>query len=140
MSLSVTFKQATDEMSTMVKDAWDPTGHEMFWESVREQRETDDTPWASTVIRHAGGRQLTFGPVGTRQFERIGVIIVSVYAQVGKGLSDPYALAKILADAFEGQSSPSGVWFRNVRINEIGRDGQFMQVNMLADFTYTEVK
>ncbi len=138
MSLSITFKQATDEMLTMVKAAWDPTGHEMFYESVREQRETDDTPWASTVIRHASGRQLTFGKPA--QFERIGTIIVSVYAQVGKGLSDPYALAKILADAFEGQSSPSGVWFRNVRINEIGRDGQFTQVNMLTDFTYTEVK
>ncbi len=138
MSLSLTFKQATDEMLVMVKDAWDPTGHEMFWESVREQRETDDTPWASTMIRHATGRQITIGKPAL--YERIGTIIIMVYAQVGKGLSDPYVLAKILADAFEGKTSPSGVWFRNVRINEIGRDGQFTQVSLLVDFTYTEVK
>ena len=137
MSLSITYKQATDEIKTMVKDVWDPTGHEMFWESVREQRETDNTPWASTMLRHAGGSQITFGKPA--QFERNGLLTVGVRAQVGKGLSDPYALAKILADAFEGQSSPSGVWFRNVRIAENGRDGMFTRVNMLADFTYTEV-
>lgn len=137
---NLSYKEATDEMLVMVNDAWIPTGHDMYWESVRDERDPAETPWASTVIRHAVGRQVTFGGKGFRMFERVGTIHMNCFAPIGKGLSESYALAKILADAFEGISSPGGVWFRNVRINEIGREGQYMQVNTLADFTYNEVK
>ncbi len=140
MSSDLTFKEATDEMLVMVKAAWDPTGHDMFWESVRDDRNTTEVPWASTNIRHALSSQATLGGVGNRIFERNGVIIIMVFTPIGLGLSSSYTLAKILADAFEGQSSPGGVWFQNVRINEIGREGQFFQSNMLVDFTYNEVK
>lgn len=137
---TLTYKQATDDMYTMIKTAWDTTGHEMFYESVRDQREDDNTAWASSVIRHALGFQATLGGPSYRTFERQGVVIVSIYAPVGKGLQDSYALAKVIADAFEGKASPNGVWFKNITIQEIGRDGQFFQVNVLTEFSYTETK
>lgn len=140
MSSNLTQAEAAGEMQAMVWAVWEPTGNEMHWESVRDERSADESPWASTFIRHGPSRQVTFGPVGSRIFEREGTVMMNTFAPIGKGLSESYAMAKILADAFEGKSSPGGVWFKNVRINEIGREGQFMQFSALADFTYNEVK
>ena len=138
--MNLTFAQANDDILALLKAAWDPTGHEMFYDDIREQRETDQTPWAQVVVRHAAGQQDTLGGVGNRSFLRLGVVIVTINTPSGSGLSTAYALAKVVADAYEGVSSPNGVWFRNVRINELGRDGAFYRTNVLIDFEYSEMK
>lgn len=138
--MNLTFAQANDDILALLKAAWDPTGHEMFYDDIREQRETDQTPWAQVVVRHAAGQQDTLGGVGNRSFLRLGVVIVTINTPSGSGLSIAYALAKVVADAYEGVSSPNGVWFRNVRINELGRDGTFYRTNVLIDFEYSEMK
>lgn len=140
MSSNLTHKQAIDEIQVMAWAVWEPTGFKMFWEAVRDVRDTTEVEWASTYIRHGPSRQVTLGPVGARLFERRGTIIMNCFAPIGKGLSESYASATILADAFEGKSSPGGVWFTDVKIKEIGREGQFYQVNALADFTYNQIK
>lgn len=139
--MSLTFAQANDEMLTLFKTAWDATGHDAFYESVRQQRETDLTPWASVFVRHTSGGQASLsGSSGTRLFRREGVITVRIYSSQGSGLSEAYGLAKVVADAYEGVSTPGGAWFRDVRINENGRDGQFIVVSVLIDFQYDEIK
>ncbi len=138
--MNLTFAQANDDILALLKAAWDPTGHEMFYDDIRDQRETDQTPWAQVVVRHAAGQQDTLGGIGNRSFLRLGVVIVTINTPSGSGLSTAYALAKVVADAYEGVSSPNGVWFRNVRINELGRDGTFYRTNVLIDFEYSEMK
>ena len=138
--MSLTYKQANDEILSLLKAAWDPTGHKMFWEGVRDQRETDMSPWATVVVRHAAGQQDTLGGKGHRQFLRLGAVVVTINTPSSSGLSEGYNLAKVVADAYEGVSSPNGVWFRNVRINELGREGTFFQTNVVVDFEYYETK
>ncbi len=138
--MSLTHQQAVDEMSTMFKDVWDGTGWQVDWDDVRSQRDTADQPWAMFVIRHAPAGQTTLGGVGKRTFNRLGIIITSIFTPIGNGLSTSYALAKIAADAYEGKHSPNGVWFRNVAIQEIGRDGEFFQLNVTIAFDYDEIK
>lgn len=139
---NLTYLQAQDEMLAMVKAAWDTTAYadRMFYEGVPFDRPTDQSPWAVTYIRHASGAQRTLGGSSGSLFERLGVTIINIFIPTGKGLSESYPLAKVLSDAFEGKSSPGGIWFRNVRIVEIGSEGDFHQTNFLADFTYTETK
>ena len=138
--MSLTFEQAQDEMLTLLKAAWDPTGHKMFYEGIRDQRETDTSSWAQCAIRHAAGRQDTLGGVGQRSFLRRGVLVVTIHTLSTSGLSEAYALSKVVVDAFEGVASPGGVWFRNVRINELGRDGTFNMTNVVVEFEYYELK
>lgn len=136
----MTYEEAIDDMQKMVLDAWGPTGHEIFWESVEADRETDDTAWAISNIRHVSGRQENLGGIGNRSFLRTGIIFLQIFTRVGNGLQESYQLAKVMADAFEGRSSPNGVWFRNVRINEVGKDGTFSQTTVTIEFQYNEVK
>lgn len=138
--MSLTYWEAVEEMNTMLYDAWSTTGYEMTWEAVGEDREETSDPWATAAIRHADALQDTLGGVGNRSFRRVGVIIVQIFTPTGNGLQESYDLAKVVIDAFEGKASPGGVWFRNVRLNEIGHEGHFMQTNVLVDFRYDERK
>lgn len=136
----MTFEEATDEVLDLFKAAWDPTGYDAFYDDVRDQRDETKDPWSLVLVRHASGFQNTLGGKGNRSFLRLGVLIVTIHTPSASGLSSGYQLAKVVADAYEGVSSPNGVWFRNVRINELGRDGSFYRINVLADFEYHETK
>lgn len=136
--MTYTYDQAYDLMMALFKAAWDTTGHEIFWENVENKRETDNTAFARIDISHSIGSQATLGGPA-RSFRRVGAITIRIYTQAGKGLQESYQLAKVAADAFEGKST-GGIWFRNVRINEVGRQGAYYQLNVVVDFEYDEIK
>jgi hypothetical protein len=138
--MSLTYGQAVDDINKMMKVAWDTTGYSVHWDDVRDQRDVSNDPWAVFIVRHATGNLDNLGGLGNRNFERTGTAIASIFTPTGNGLSDSYILAKVVADAYEGQSSDNGVWFRNVRLQEIGRESQFYHVNVLIDFEYNETK
>jgi len=138
--MSLTYEEAYDEILTLLKDAWDPTTYTMHWEGVDEERDMGQDPWATVMVRHAQGNQSTLGGKGQRQFLRIGVVMIDLNTPSTSSLSGAYQLAKVVADAYEGVSSPNGVWFRNVRINENGRNGSFNRITVVAEFEYYETK
>lgn len=150
MSLSLTFDEAVDEIMAVVKAVWDPTYNPIHWEEIIKIRGTTDyvtTPgeysdqtYLKPMIRHGASRQTTMGGVGFRTFTRTGFCICQMFIASGEGLSDGYVTGKLLVDAFEGKRTPGGVWFRDTRLEEIGRDGAFYQFNITTGFTYTEVK
>lgn len=139
--MSLTQEQAVDEILTLFKSGWDTTTHPAYYESVREDRDLDDTPWATTQIRHVSAKQSAVsGLDGSRMFDRIGLLTVQVFCPVGIGLSEGYALGKVLTDTFEGKSTAGGVWFRDVMFREVGREGAFYQWNFTTTFQYFEIK
>lgn len=138
---SLTYREAKDEILAIFKAAWDPTGWPVHYQDVRKQRSSDENPWAVVTLNHSAGFQDTLsGVIGSRTFTRLGFLTTQIFVPVGKGLQEAYDLAKIVSDAFEGASTPGGVWFRDVRLNEVGRDGEFFQLNVVADFRYDEIK
>jgi hypothetical protein len=130
--MSLTYLQARAEMFVLFKTAWDTTGYPAHYDDVRISRSPDDSPWAVISVQHASGFQSAIGQL----FTRLGFLTVQIFTQSGKGLQEAYELCKIVSDAFEGTSTPGGVWFSNVRLNEIGRDGTFQQMNVIIDFNY----
>lgn len=135
-----TFKEAYDDILTMYLDATSGQSWTNHWEAVDVLRATGTDPFATVVVRHNGGRTASLGGVGNRNFLREGMLMVGLYFPAGKGLSEAYAGAKIVADAYEGKSSQNDVWFRNVRIDEKGVEGRFFHIDVLVDFEYYEVK
>jgi len=149
--MSRTFAQARDEIHTLFKTAWDAgadtAGKKVLYVDVKtEVPKTNDSNlnpdlWAKIFITHVEGSQATLGGIGGRLFSREGLVTVQVFTAIGTGLSIGDRVYKVVVDAFEGKVSSSGnVWFRNVRINEIGPEGSWFQTNILADFTYDELK
>lgn len=138
--MSMTPQQAADTILTLFKTAWDTTGYQVHYEDVKKDRDETSLPWATTQVRHVESGQSTLsGDIGQRRFTRVGRFTVQIFVPSGKGLQEGYRLAKIISDALEGVSS-SSLWFRNVVTREIGRDGAFSQLNVIAEFTYDEVR
>jgi len=138
--VSHTHKEAIDIMLGLFKAVWDGTGWTALYPNVAGDIPTGTDPWARIDLKHSDEEQATLsGLTGTRRFRRDGGIAVQIFTRSGEGLSSGHALAKIVQDAFEGVSS-DGIWFRNVRVNEIGPDGDWYQINVLIDFTYDEIK
>ncbi len=145
------FTTARDEILGLFKAAWDAGTPPINGGEVVEVRwpgvDAGDPPpadkaWARIMVRHGTSRQSTFGPTGGRRFTRPGLITVQVFApnSGGNGLSFAEKLGIIARDAFEGRGTASGIWFRNARIQEIGPDGAWYQMNVLVEFEYDEMR
>lgn len=144
--MSCSFNEARDSMLKVFKDAWDPTGYPVVYpKTAGAETDDGDTPsanvWARATIRHADGFQSSLtGPLeGVKRHSRVGIVIIQVFAKIGDGSTAAYDAAQIVANAFE-KSRDIPVWFRRVRINEIGARGAYDQINVLADFTYDDVR
>ena len=143
--MTATFDEANDAILDVFKTAWDTTGHPVAYENVKPVKPFPPTaisPWARVMVRHTGGMQGSLtGGLGTTRWSRLGLFTAQIFVPNGDGLSLGYSLCKIVTDAFEGVATVSTrVWFRDVRINEIGPDGEWFQFNVIAEFTYDEVK
>lgn len=143
--MTATVTQARDEMLALHRTAWlaDSASKDYpirYWDVAYEG--DPDTPWVRVTVRHEDGRQVTLSnEAGARRFRHFGVITVQVFTKYGTGLTLNDQLVRITKNAFEGAvTSPGRVIFRNVRVNEVGQDGQWFQTNVLADFEYDEVR
>lgn len=136
--------QARDDIMARLKAAVDANaaGTPIRWEDVAidEGNAAVDAriPELRAFIKFASGDQLTLGGVGSRRFTRAGVVIVQVLTPPGDGFTLADVLATVARNAFEGVSTPNGVWFRKVAVKSIGKTGSFQQTNVTANFEYTE--
>ena len=140
-------RDAITEILTLFKTAWVTTagqsGDRVKYDNVGKSSLPPDgnLPWARVVLRHTGSNQASLsGEVGTRRFQRNGLLTIQIFVPPGKGLAEAVDIPKIIQDAYEGQTTAGGAWFRDVTINEIGSDGNFYQTNVIALFEYDEIK
>lgn len=147
--MSCTPTQARDDLYKLVTDAWGVTGPLDYEDRPRGPLDPllpplTPIPWARLMMRHTLGNQVTLANgLGNRRFRRYGFFTAQVFCPLGSSLRTPETLGKLVNDALEGVATPHGVLLRNVRMNEIGPDGsngQWYQINVIADFEYDEEK
>ncbi len=139
--MAATQETASDEMLAFFKTAWDTTSLIAVYENVKGATPVAQAAWARPIIRHAsGGGQSLTGANGTIKYGRVGLMTVSIFIPNGNGLSLGRSLGKTVADAFDGKATASAVWFRNVRVVEVGPDREWYQFNVVIEFTYDEIK
>lgn len=145
MPLSQT--DARDEMLARVKVVTDAipalAPNVIYDDSDKQPPDGEDPPptWARVVVRHGPSSQTALSDdSGRRRYTRTGTITVQLFTPFNDGLKSADDIASQLQGAFLGVSTPHGVWFRDVRTNEVGQDGPWFQTNVLADFQYDEVR
>jgi len=141
-------EQARDEMHAQFLTPWKAqsaavAGYvpDVVWdEEGKPGPKAHNKAWARCIVRHGGGSQRTLGGRGSRRFSREGFVFVQVFVPRGEGVTLADRLGKIASTAFEGNATPGGIWFRNVRAIEVGSDAQWYQMNVVAEFTYDDIK
>lgn len=149
--MSATVEVARDEIQTQFRTAWDADVEStgilvLYWDrpgKVPDGVDGDDNPlpYVRVTIQHVAGSQPTVGSAnGQRRFRHNGFVTVQIFTPFGTGGLKSDRLVKVVKDAFEGQTTPSNVIFRDVSVNEVGQSGDWFQVNVVALFEYDEVK
>ncbi len=141
--MSLTQTQARDAINAAFKAALDAynTANATSYAAVYQDVPTTPTTAAHfrVFINHGSGDQQTLAGVGNRRFSRAGVVIVQIMTPFGDGFTLADKLVTVPRNAFEGVSTSNGVWFRRVSPGiEAGKTGDFYQMNVTANFTYTE--
>ena len=146
-----TAREALDATGTMFKDAWDAsgltTGKLIQWDNVQAVnppgQDADGQPeiYAKFFMRHATGDQRSLAaPDGRRKFTHVGTMTIQTFTPSGMGTGAPLDVAQVVKHAFEGKKSLNNVWFRDVRYNERGTEGNHYQIDVLATFEYDEIR
>lgn len=148
--MPATITQARDEMSAVLADALVATDGDspdfsdipVAWPDKEFVIPKDTTvTWARFVIRHATGGNVSLGSAnGTKRYNRAGVLAVQLFTPIGLGYSTTDLLTSIIMEAYEKGSTPNGVWFRNVRLVEVGVTDGWNQTNVISEFEYDEVR
>lgn len=96
--------------------------------------------WIRFIIRHEERFMAAFTPDATKRYTSVGTVTAQIFSPRGDGLKVGGDAAMVVRNAFEGKDTPGGAVFKNVRIREIGSSGTWYQINVLADFTYDEMR
>lgn len=146
-----TFDSARDEILGLFWDDWEANTPALNggqapvvrWPGVDSgDPPPADAAWARITVQHATSRQSTLGEPGNRRFSRPGLVTVQIFTPLsaGGGLFLAEKLAIIARNAFEGRGTPSGIWFRDVRVQEAGVDGSWYRMDVRVGFEYDELR
>lgn len=122
---------AVDVRYQGVEEPMSPGALEYF---VRASTQLADTGQSGFVVAEHAAK-------GVR-FTTDGVAIFQVFAPMKS--PGAYAKGELLASLvqriFMSAETPSGVWFRRPRINELENDGTWYRWNVLTDFQFDQAK
>lgn len=144
---AVTMATAVKEMEARFRNAWSPKLADYPNQDFTLPAPSD--VWARWRCQHATGNQSSLANViGRRRWNRQGSIIVQVFTPLNASELSAYNTAEIVVGAYEGKTTPSGVWFRDVRVQESNKDiaggiaaqvNGWIQRNVIADFLYNQI-
>lgn len=133
------YSAAIDFIAQVVKDFSDAEIIPVQWPDVPFEK-PDRGGYLEFNIRHATGVQaaLSTSAAGERLWENAGVATVKINSPIASGNSVGYTLAESLVSALRANNS--AVWFRNIRIRELGSEGGYTQITVLWDFEYRDTE
>jgi len=146
-----TYGGAIDEILGLFYEAWKVGTPALnggsivtvLWPGIPEPESPPPTePFARVRYRHTSNSGQTLAPKGSRRVTREGLVTIQILVPFidGGGLTLSQNLAIIARDSFEGVGTPSGIWFRDTHIREIGPTDGMFQHNVLSAFTYDELR
>lgn len=142
-----TMDQADEEMAELFRLAWEiGKGYKTDWPNQKTVDHLGSDTWARWSLDYVGGRQRTFAKKGSRKFEKVGLIYMLIHTPLGKGLASARVASEVAIAAYEGERTPGGVTFRNVRIESEGHgrgsggNKSWWETLVAAEFTYEHLR
>jgi hypothetical protein len=111
-----------------------------LYTTAQQPKQTDS--WVRFSFQHFTGRQASLaGLDGARRWNRTGLLTAQCFAPLvdGDAVNQATKLASLVRDGLQGKQTDKCVWFRNLRIAEIGVDKDWYNVNSYATFDYDEI-
>lgn len=143
----VKLSDADKEMAELFRQAWEVgKGWKCDWPNMKSQEHQENETWARWALDYLDGSQRTMNQRGSRRFEKVGLIYITVFSPLGSGLANARDAAQVALFAYEGQRTPSDVWFRRVRIESeghghgSGKNKSWWTTLVVAEFIYDHLR
>jgi len=91
----------------------------------------DDSLWIRLAILLGTKEQVSLGD--KKRFRQPGIIVASIFTQIGKGTKDSDSLADSITTAFQAQTVNGVVYMTPYQV-PVGRQGQDWQANINCPF------
>lgn len=102
--------------------------------------DSGETAWARVTYKPNLRDQTSLASSGNAKYTAQGVVIVDIFTPTGDGGTLSRTLYSLVETAFEGISTLNGVWYRQVRTEDIGQDGHYWHTQTIAEWSYDEVR
>lgn len=96
--------------------------------------------WLRVNVKHATGGQSSLSDQnGKRRFRSTGTLTIQVFAPAGTGKGDSYLVSEGVLSAISALRDPD-LSLTEIHLVDIGQDGSYYNVNVMATFSYDEVR
>lgn len=150
--MTATYTQAVDAMFALFKQAWDAgaativgSAPAIYWQGVEPvSGPPSDVYWCRVSTQNVMEKQATLGDpsgVGKHRYTAMGLVFVQVFCPMtdAQATDKGRRLAELARNAFRGKEATGGVWFRNVRINELPPEEDLYRFNIVAEYQFDDV-
>lgn len=141
----MSFTAARKSITKFFATGWDdetPVAYDDVEFGIPEIDDADPaaSTWVRLQIQHFDAYQASVGSPGSNKFRRNGLITAQIFAAEKQAALDALAKGDMIVSLFQGKSRFEGVIFSNVRLKEIGPDGEgWFQVNVKIDFEFDDL-
>lgn len=141
-----TNQAAYNDTMDRVLAKWTPTTHPIIFPNVplttaaQACIDTGTEAWARVSYKPNLRNQTSLASSGNAKYTAEGIVVVEVYTPTGDGGLLDRTLTALVETAFEGVSTPNGVWYRNTHTEPVGPDGVWWHSNVYAMWSYDEVR
>ena len=148
--MPATYEEAIDQLFETFKTAWDAdttaiVGYvpEIRWQGVESPNAPDTSKyWARASQQTVMESQTTLAnEAGCIRYTAEGIVFIQVFCPKSDSLSmeNGRKLAMVGKEGFRGKKTSGGIWFRNVRIQELPAEMKWNRLNVMAEYEYDEI-
>lgn len=132
----------TEVKNTLIKEFQDSFmySHNVLYENNPDFVKSANEPWVRFTVKNGISMQRAFGSVGSRKFERHGIVSYQVFIPTGIGTYDGEVICDHINTIFEGKRF-SDVYCESGYWTESGIDDtDWFQFNGRIFFNFDEIK
>ena len=130
-----------DRLLTPLKVVADNLSVYAIYDDTGKSVPTDGTvTWVRIVVKHGNGSRSSLGRKnGSGKFTQSGFTFIEIYTPRENGLVDSDILSAAFADSLRNFSD-GDIWIGDVSAVEMGPDGNWQRVDIVAEFSYDLIR
>jgi len=144
--MTATYIEALDELQAMFSTGWIAGAPPIVgvvpfisWPGLeRKDPPESDKYYTRFSQQTSNEEQSNLKGVGLRRYTIEGFLFIQIFAPLSdtEGVDNARQLAVMVRDIYKGKQTVSSIFLRNARIQEIGSDDKWYQINVVVDFEH----
>lgn len=127
---------ARDRILSPLKDVVTANSLYAIYDDTKKAVPNDATTWVRISVRHRRGSRASLGnKAGSRKNNQSGFVFIEIYTPRENGLVNSDIISAAFAENIRS-GQDGDIWYSDVSEIEVGEDGNWFRVDVIAEFNY----